>query len=152
MKTHQFKFIDQIASFETYLDFYLKSKSRDCILYFADGSKIKVHKCLVKLTMTQKGHFEISCPLCKKLKKKYTKEFKCNDFIGEGGLKRHINAIHLKNKPYECNQCKKSFTLKGNLDTQIKEFCKGVHQKVKAHKCQDCKTIFFCKMNTCQGM
>ena len=150
MKTHQFKYIDRIASFETYyLDFYLKSKSRDCILYSADGSKIKVHKCLVKLTMTQKGYFEINCPLCQKVKKKYTKEFKCNDcgasFIGEGGLKRHINAIHLKNKPYECNQCKKSFTLKGNLDTHIKEFCKGVHEKVKAHKWQDCNTIFSAK-------
>ena len=44
MKTLQFKFSDQIALFEAYLDSYLKNKSRDCILYSEDGSKFKVHK------------------------------------------------------------------------------------------------------------
>ena len=44
METHQFKFSDQTASFETYLDFYLKKKSTDCILYSNDGSKFRVHK------------------------------------------------------------------------------------------------------------
>ena len=50
MKTHQFKFSDQTASFETYLDFYLKNKSTDCILYSNDGSKFKVHKELLGQT------------------------------------------------------------------------------------------------------
>ena len=40
----QFSFKDQIASFEDYMDTYLKNKSRDCILYSEDGSKFKVHK------------------------------------------------------------------------------------------------------------
>ena len=44
MKTHKFKFSDQMSSFENYLDFYLKNKSRDCILFSEDGSKFKVHK------------------------------------------------------------------------------------------------------------
>ena len=44
MKTHQFKFSDQTASFENYMDFYLKNKSTDCILYSEDGSKFKAHK------------------------------------------------------------------------------------------------------------
>ena len=40
----EFNFKDQIASFEDYMDTYLKNKSRDCILYSEDGSKFKVHK------------------------------------------------------------------------------------------------------------
>ena len=44
METIQFKFSGQIASFESYLDVYLKTKSTDCILYSEDGSKFKVHK------------------------------------------------------------------------------------------------------------
>jgi hypothetical protein len=44
METIQFKFSGQIASFENYLEFYLKNKSTDCILYSEDGSKFKVHK------------------------------------------------------------------------------------------------------------
>ena len=44
MKTFQFKFGDQISSFENYFDFYLKNKSTDCVLYSEDGGKFKVHK------------------------------------------------------------------------------------------------------------
>jgi hypothetical protein len=44
MENIQFKFIYQIASIENSLDFYLKNKSRDCILFSEDGSKFKVHK------------------------------------------------------------------------------------------------------------
>ena len=40
----QFTFKTQIASFEDYMDSYLKDKSTDCILYSEDGSKFKVHK------------------------------------------------------------------------------------------------------------
>ena len=40
----EFNFKDQIASFEDYMDTYLKDKSTDCILYSEDGSKFKVHK------------------------------------------------------------------------------------------------------------
>ena len=40
----QFTFKDQIASYEDYMNTYLKNKSRDCILYSEDGSKFKVHK------------------------------------------------------------------------------------------------------------
>ena len=137
--------------------------------------------------------------LCKKLKEKYAKEFKCNDcgasFVFKSKLQCHINAVHLKLKPYECNQCKKSFSLKermvqhaqkihlncadcdyssisesrlkihletvhqkarthkcdqcqksfsrkGALNTHIKGYCKGFHQKIKAYKCQDCNKNF----------
>ena len=44
MNTLQLKFSDQTDSFESYLDFYLKNKSSDCILFSEDGNKFKVHK------------------------------------------------------------------------------------------------------------
>ena len=44
MKMSQFKFRDQIESFEDYMDTYLKNKSTDCILYSEDGGKFKIHK------------------------------------------------------------------------------------------------------------
>ena len=76
MKTCQFKFSDQIASFEAYLDFYLKNKPRDCILYSEDGSKFKVHKELFGqtdflrkiLSSTNEhccGPIEVLCPCSK---------------------------------------------------------------------------------------
>ena len=47
----RFYFRDQIASFEDYMDTYLKNKSTDCILYSEDGSKFKVHKDLFGQTL-----------------------------------------------------------------------------------------------------
>ena len=278
METIQFKFNDQIASFENYLDFYLKNKSRDCILFSEDGSKFKVHKELFGqtdflreiLSSTKDqccGTIEVSCPcskdelsslvnfLCdgeihceeeseslkiienlqnifgfqrnlvlnyypneafftsdnnievitlteevlenildntdpddiviipprskdlsdnlvaidqgkedqgdgkvsekkktqkkislKKVKrssiKKCKNQFKCNDcgssFIFKVHLQRHINAIHLKLKPYECDQCKMSFAQKSQLDTHVKI----IHQEIKAHKCKYCQLHF----------
>ena len=122
-------------------------------------------------TMTQRGHFGINWPLCKKLKKKYTKEFKCNDcgasFFSKGNLKGHINAIHLKLKPYECDQCKKSFPQKREMEkhakiihlnctdcdyssiskTKLKIHVETVHQKARTHKCDHCKKSFSQKCN-----
>ena len=76
METIQFKFSDQIASFENYLDFYLKNKSRDCILFSEDGSKYKVHKELFgqtdflrEILSSTKDHccgtIEVICPCSK---------------------------------------------------------------------------------------
>ena len=76
MENIQFKFIDQIASIENSLDFYLKNKSRDCILFSEDGSKFKVHKELFGqtnflreiLSSTKNqccGTVEIFCPCSK---------------------------------------------------------------------------------------
>jgi len=263
MKTFQFKFGDQISSFENYLDSYLKKKSTDCILYSEDGSKFKVHKELFgqtdflrEILSSTKEHccttIEVLCPCSKeelshlvnflydgeihckgesdslkmienlqkifgyprnldldyrnetsvdnietmtiteelnenilddpnagriviiplrskkvldnvekkvsekkkkskkisrkKVKrlsmKKYPQNFNCNDcgasFIGKNHLKRHINAVHLKLKPYECDQCNMSFAKKNHLNAHIKE----VHQKIKAYKCQECDELF----------
>ena len=76
MKTFQFKFGAQTASFENYLDFYLKNKSTDCILYSEDGSKFMVHKELFgqtdflrEILSSTKEHccgiIEILCPCSK---------------------------------------------------------------------------------------
>ena len=72
----QFTFKDQIESFEDYMDTYLKNKSRDCILYSEDGSKIKVHKELFGQTQFLReilscgnerccGTIDIFCPCSK---------------------------------------------------------------------------------------
>ena len=72
----QFTFTDHIASFENYIDLYLKNKSRDCILYSKDGSKFKVHKELFGQTQFLRkilssanerccGTIEVFCPCTK---------------------------------------------------------------------------------------
>ena len=76
MKTLQFKFSDQSASFESYFEVYLKNKSTDCILYSEDGSKFKVHKemfgqtnFLREILSSTKEHccgtIEVLCPCSK---------------------------------------------------------------------------------------
>ena len=77
METRQFKFRDQIASFESHLDFYLKNKSTDCVLYSEDGGgKFRVHKELFGqtdflreiLSSTKEhccGTIEVICPRSK---------------------------------------------------------------------------------------
>ena len=72
----QFTFTDHIASFENYIDLYLKNKSRDCIHYSKDGSKFKVHKELFGQTQFLRkilssanerccGTIEVFCPCSK---------------------------------------------------------------------------------------
>ena len=59
--------------------------------------------------------------------KKHPKQFNC-DICGaliigkeaKRNLQNHINAIHLKIKPFECEYCKKSFSVKGNMKTHVK--------------------------------
>ena len=76
MENIQFKFSDQIASFENDLEFYRKNNSRDCILFSEDGSKFKVHKELFgqtdflrKILSSTKDHccgtIEVICPCSK---------------------------------------------------------------------------------------
>ena len=76
MKTFQFKISDQIASFESYMDLYLKNKSTDCIIYSEDGSKFKVHRemfgqtdFLREILSSTKEHccgsIEVFCPCSK---------------------------------------------------------------------------------------
>ena len=286
MKTFKFKFGDQISSFENYLDFYLKNKSTDCILYSEDCSKFKVHKELFGqtdflreiLSSTKEqccGTIEVLCPCSKEElkhlvnflydgeihcegeseslkiienlqkifgfprnlnldldqdatffntvdnieamtiteevfedilddpnaenvviipvrrkdargelivsdqgkednvldndKKKVSKKNKkskkislkkvkgssmkrypkimCNEcgasFTSKNALQLHINAIHLKLKPYECDLCKMSFTQRGSLNMHVRV----VHQKIKPFERDHCKKTFATKAN-----
>ena len=72
----KFTFRNQIASFEDYMDSYLKNKSEDCILYSEDGGKFKVHKEMFGQTQFLReilssanerccGTIEVFCPCSK---------------------------------------------------------------------------------------
>ena len=83
---------------------------------------------------------------CKKVKgssmKTYSQKFNCNDcggsFRDKGHLKRHINAVHLKLKPYECDQCKIAFAQKYDLQRHVDL----VHLKMRPFMCDQCKKTF----------
>ena len=51
-------------------------------------------------------------------------------------MKRHISIVHLNNKPYSCEICQKSFTLKFSLKNH-EELHKGVQVK-----CQTCEKVY----------
>ena len=53
-------------------------------------------------------------------------------------LRRHINVVHLKLKPFKCEQCDKRFSERSNLSKHFKV----VHLKIKAFKCQYCDKKF----------
>ena len=59
-------------------------------------------------------------------------------FIHKGTMQRHINAVHLKIKPYECEQCQKSFILKDHLKRHIN----AIHLEIKPYECDQCKKSF----------
>ena len=78
--------------------------------------------------------------------KKHSKQFKCT-YCGKSSykknLKRHVNAVHLKIKLHECDQCEKSFAHKHGLKRH--QACRHdvkIHQEIKAHKCQCCNKSF----------
>ena len=77
------------------------------------------------------------------LYKKITKRFICNycdiNVSTKNGLKDHINAIHLKIKPYKCGKCEKSYTQKYKLTTHDRK----IHQKLKKpFQCKICDAFF----------
>ena len=71
---------------------------------------------------------------------KNANKLNCNDcgasFIQKSALQTHINAVHLKLTPYECNLCKMSFA--GNLKRHVKV----IHQQIRPFKCDQCKKTF----------
>ena len=50
----------------------------------------------------------------------------------------HINAVHLKLKPYECDDCGASFIMKSDLQMHIN----AVHLKLKPYECDLCAMSF----------
>ena len=55
----------------------------------------------------------------------------------------HINAVHLKIKPFICGQCSYASVKKSMLDKHFKE----VHLKLKPHKCDVCSFSCSIKVN-----
>ena len=55
----------------------------------------------------------------------------------------HVDAVHLKKKPFNCKKCPKSFSQKGNLKTHVQ----FVHKRVKSFKCSHCSEGFAQKIN-----
>ncbi|CDF36227.1 unnamed protein product [Chondrus crispus] len=71
---------------------------------------------------------EANTPMCKK----------CNStFLKRGNLGRHIQTVHLKLKPFQCDHCSQSFGYKNHLKRhQI------IHQRGKDLKCRICSLQF----------
>lgn len=55
----------------------------------------------------------INCPFCSKP-------------MMSGYMKRHIDSVHLKIKPFQCTSCDKSFSRNWDLKRHVKE----VHMKI----------------------
>ena len=72
----------------------------------------------------------------------WKRKFYCKLLFSAGMLvgfhQVHIKAVHLKEKPYECDFCQGIFSQKGNLQTHIT----AVHLKEKPHECAFCQEIF----------
>merc|ERR1719491_1800804 len=58
-------------------------------------------------------------------------------FISKSKLKRHVNAVHEKLKPFQCEQCSKSFSKNCNL-----ELHREINHKSKIFKCIMCNSSF----------
>jgi len=59
-------------------------------------------------------------------------------FKSERNLKRHIQSVHIKEKPHQCDQCMKKFSQKVHL----KKHTNAVHNKEKPHQCNQCLEKF----------
>lgn len=59
-------------------------------------------------------------------------------FTKTGNLTRHIQTVHLKNKPYQCDQCSSRFGHKTHLNRHIQT----VHNRANVVHCQECRREF----------
>ena len=71
----------KIASFENYLEFYLKNNSGDCILFSEDGSKFKVHKELFGQTDFLRKILSSTKEHCCKIEVTYLSLFKRGTYL-----------------------------------------------------------------------
>ena len=62
-------------------------------------------------------------------------------FSLKGDLNKHIEVVHNKTKPFQCTQCLKKFGDKGSLNRHIEV----VHKKSKPHQCSHCSEKFSLK-------
>ena len=67
---------------------------------------------------------KIKCEICDKVMRKKT-------------IRNHINAVHLKLKPYQCDKCPAKFANKGSLNVH-----KVIHSDERDFKCKTCNKLF----------
>ena len=65
-------------------------------------------------------------------------EFCPSSFDNLHNLKKHVSAVHKKEKPHKCEHCEKQFGVKSNLQSHIK----SVHEGKRDHICASCGQAF----------
>ena len=61
-----------------------------------------------------------------------------HSFINKSSLQKHVDTIHKKLKPCQCEKCKMCFSHKGGLSSHDK----AVHLKSKPFSCKYCQASF----------
>ena len=134
MNTFRFKFSDQIASFENYLDLYLKDKSTDCILYSEDGGRFRVHKELFGQTDSLRkilssanehccGPIEVLCPCLKEelnhlVNFLYDGEIHCGEESDSSKIIENLEKIFGFPRNLDMNYPNETFsTIASNIET-----------------------------------
>ena len=74
---------------------------------------------------TKKGAPSVPCPHCPKL------------FMRGYNMRVHIERVHNKNKPWQCQFCEKTFATTSDLKQHLSS-----HGMGKIHKCEDCGREF----------
>ncbi len=73
-----------------------------------------------------------------KPKSKRVGRFPCSEchliFRQSGNLRKHVDEIHRKRKPFACSECSSKFSRKHARDTHLR----AVHHKLRPFQCSDC--------------
>ena len=135
--------VDHVSAMENDMDFYLKMKPRDCVLYSNDGSKFKIHKEVLGQTKFMRdilksvkenccSTLEIVCPCGKEDLRElvnffYDGEIHCNDEFDSIRTLDHLCKIFgfPENLSSACKQINKSETSQffdiNNLDKNVQD-------------------------------
>ena len=66
--------------------------------------------------------------------------FRCPKSYNENYyLQNHIDRVHKKLKPFVCDLCGMSFTMKGSMKNHVTT----VHKGIREHVCHECKYFIF---------
>ncbi|CRK95904.1 CLUMA_CG009350, isoform A [Clunio marinus] len=68
----------------------------------------------------------------------------CGKSIGKNGLKEHLNVMHFKIKPYECDICGKKFRSKTEITHHLNTHISLEH-RTRDYQCDHCEASFFDK-------
>ena len=88
--------------------------------------RVKIDSQKVKSSKEKKKERMLTCDYCD-----HSSSIKSN-------LKRHIDVVHLKLKPFKCKTCEECF----NRNEYLQRHIDVVHLKLKSSQCENCKKIF----------